>query len=153
MRRRTVLAAAAGVPLAALAAGGLSRTLQGDAVLVFDARLARGRAAAANAARAGIASRASGGEIAALLLDRGHTLPQCIFGVTCHAEMILAADVLRQRGWQLHEAMRFGGRDTWRAASHLGERELAGLRDLLLPLQGRGDITAGRGWIALRNKL
>lgn len=98
MRRRSVIKALAAAPLASLAAPSWGLSGEAGPILVFDNDNALSRAVAKRAEALGLSTRATNGEVAALLLAKRTGALPALWGVTGYAEMMLARDVFRSQG-------------------------------------------------------
>lgn len=148
--RRTILGGIAAAPLVVTA--GTLAVGPGPAHggwLVFNAGFDRARLAALRAERLGWSVSDTGGELAALLLQRGSELPARIVGITGYAELVLAKDILRGQGRKVRQILQFGAAGG-RAGALPEESGTAGeIARLVRPLpQARPSRATGFVWQA-----
>ncbi|WP_336978624.1 hypothetical protein [Altererythrobacter fulvus] len=149
MRRRELLVGALAAPMAlGLGFGGTLARAAEPVLLLYNGSMPRAARAAKLATAGGAQARATGGEIAALLLrERLFAGAKPVLGITGHSEYVLAADIARMGGRRVVPLMQLGRQDRW-----LGSAAEEQWRPLL------GGLTGGKGaqsaetafaWLAL----
>lgn len=115
MRRRSVLAGAVAAPLVlGLGLRGLGAGQDLPWLTLYDARLQPADRAADAIRLRGGDTRQTDGEIAALLLrERLFASGGTMFGITGHAEYLLAADIARMAGRKVMPLMQVGAKRRW----------------------------------------
>ncbi len=117
MKRRTVLAGAAALPMLGLAGPALRNLFSESKQLIYDEKLSRAQLAAQRARAMGLGTQATGGEIATLLLGRGRADVSAdagsVIGLTGYSEFVLAGDILRRQGRAVRPIAQFDTSDNW----------------------------------------
>lgn len=159
MRRRSLLAATVAAPVVlglGLDEGHAAVPCMEPALpalILYDARLPVAERAAWHLHRGGVAARPTGGEIAALLLrERLFAAGSTILGLTGHAEYLLAQDIARMAGRQVHSLMPLGYDRAWAGQSRLTGSLHEEWRELLASLPeyapGRRDVATAYAWLS-----